>query len=615
MPNDQDRPPHLPAVPTVVVPARTPTGPHQVVLSNGHRPSGSRMLAVRDVASMMAREGRITPQQAIDVNRHMGEHGLTVDETLVELGFLTEGQLVSWRSDKYKAPVIDLSRTLPQPEALAKIPFEMAMRLCAIPLVVSETSITIVIADPGDVVGLDDLMKRAGVHNIHSNVASQSDIKRALGRYYGQMSGQADRANLTTAFDQAVDGIEVTTDRDDAVDPKLLEHSAEEAPVVKLVFSLLTTAMQRGASDIHIEPGTKEFRIRFRIDGALYELERRSMKLLPAIVSRIKVMCKLDITERRLTQDGRMHLKLPSGRECDFRVSVLPTRHGEKVVLRLLDKGNLQTDMTKLGFEPAELDKFMKAIHRPHGIVLVTGPTGSGKTTTLYSALTELNKSTENISTVEDPVEFDLPDANQVEVKENIGVTFATSLRALLRQDPDVIMVGEIRDFETAEMAIKAALTGHLVLSTLHTNDAVSTIGRLTNLGVEAFLLASALNMVVAQRLVRRVCQECKKPQILARAERIEAGISELEHARATFYIGTGCTTCNHTGFKGRIAIYEILPMTESIANGIIQGSSAADLKRLALSEGMQTLRRSGLKKAMLGLTTLAEVLRITHED
>jgi type IV pilus assembly protein PilB len=394
-----------------------------------------------------------------------------------------------------------------------------------------------------------------------------------------------------------------------------LQQAVEDAPVVKLVNLILNEAIKRSASDIHIEPYERVFRVRLRVDGVLYEFMKPPLKLKNAITSRIKIMSKLDIAERRLPQDGRIKVKYGKDKEMDFRVSVLPTLFGEKVVMRLLDKSSLQLDMTKLGFEENPLKEFQAAIHKPFGMVLVTGPTGSGKTTTLYSALTELNQISENISTAEDPVEYNLMGINQVQIHEEIGLSFANCLRSFLRQDPDIVMVGEIRDFETAEIAIKAALTGHLVLSTLHTNDAPSTISRLLNMGIEPFLVSSAVNLIVAQRLARRICEGCKtvaqsSPQML-----LNLGLSEEELHDFTGYKGAGCARCNNTGYKGRVALYEVLPVREEIRELILQGASAGEIKKGAIQLGMKTLRQAALQKLKDKVTTVEEVLKTTVED
>jgi len=409
--------------------------------------------------------------------------------------------------------------------------------------------------------------------------------------------------------------LEVIQDDDD-LDIGELARESEDAPVVKLVNLILTDAIKKIASDIHVEPYEREFRVRYRIDGVLYEVMKPPMKLKNAITSRIKIMSELDIAERRLPQDGRIKLKLGRGKEMDYRVSVLPTLFGEKTVLRLLDKSNLQLDMTKLGFEAEQLEDFKNSIYQPYGMVLVTGPTGSGKTTTLYSALSELNKTSENISTAEDPVEFNLTGINQVQMHEDIGLSFASALRSFLRQDPDIIMVGEIRDFETAEIGVKAALTGHMVLSTLHTNDAPSTVNRLLNMGIEPFLVSSSVNCIVAQRLARRICEECREPDAETRVDDlVRAGMEESKAKDITPYRGRGCRTCSETGFKGRVALYEVMPIGEELKEFVLNGASAAELKREAIRLGMVTLRQSALHKLAEGITTMSEVFRVSAAD
>jgi type IV pilus assembly protein PilB len=394
-----------------------------------------------------------------------------------------------------------------------------------------------------------------------------------------------------------------------------LEKATEDAPVVKLVNLILTDAIKRKASDIHIEPYEKTFRVRYRIDGVLYEVMKPPIKLRAAITSRIKIMSEMDIAERRLPQDGRIKIKLPGGKDMDYRVSCLPTLFGEKIVLRLLDKSNLQLDMTKLGYEEKPLKWFKEAIHKPFGMVLVTGPTGSGKTVSLYSALGELNDTTQNISTAEDPVEFNFAGINQVQMHEEIGLNFANALRSFLRQDPDIIMIGEIRDFETAEIGVKAALTGHLVLSTLHTNDAPSTISRMLNMGIEPFLVASAVNLITAQRLGRRVCSECKVLDDVPKQALLDAGVSPEEVDDFVCYRGEGCDKCNKTGYKGRVGIYQVMPMFEEIRELVLAGANTSEIKRESMRLGVKTMRQSALSKLKEGVTSLEEVLRCTVSD
>jgi len=465
--------------------------------------------------------------------------------------------------------------------------------------------------DPSNIFATDDIKFLTG-YRIEALIASESSMRQALDAHYGTTKG------LDTLLEgMETEGVEYIGE-EETVNISNLKEASEDAPVIKLVNAILTDAIKKRASDIHVEPYEKSFRVRFRIDGTLYEMMKPPLKMKNAMISRLKIMSRLDIAERRLPQDGRIKLKMAKDTEMDFRVSVLPTLFGEKVVLRLLDKSNLQLDMTKLGFMDQQLADFREAIYRPFGIVLVTGPTGSGKTTTLYSALSELNKTTENISTAEDPVEFNLPGINQVQIHEEIGLSFANALRSFLRQDPDIILVGEIRDFETAEIAIKAALTGHLVLSTLHTNDAPSTVNRLLNMGIEPFLVSSATNLILAQRLVRKICPECKGPISISAESFAKLGVQQEEYEQyknITFYKGKGCDICNNTGYKGRIALYEVMPISEPIKELILQGASAIDIKREAIRQGLQTLRRSGISKLLEGVTSLEEVLKTTVRD
>lgn len=584
------------------------------------RTSGSNLPApVNAMGEMLVRNKAILPDQlqaAMDFSQRTGQR---LNVAFAELGILEPKVLRDLLSKQYNIPSIELSQaTQPEEEVLKLIPRDMCERYRLVPISLIQTGgltrLIVAMADPGNFDAIDDVRFKTNC-TIERVVVTEADVAQAILRFY-QPFEEAERGfEIQGELEGLIDGAELTPHAVDVVDVDALEKSSEDAPIIRFVNLVLVDAIQRGASDIHFESYENEFRVRYRIDGILYEMHRPSAKLRNAIVSRIKIMSRLDISERRLPQDGRMKLRLPNGKECDFRVSVAPFLYGEKVVLRLLDKSNLQTDMTKLGFDPDELAKFTKAIHLPFGMVLVTGPTGSGKTTSLYSALHELNKTADNISTVEDPVEFYLRGINQMQIKDDIGLTFAAALRSFLRQDPDIIMVGEVRDFETAEIAIKAALTGHMVLSTLHTNDAPSTISRLLNMGVEPFLVAASLNLIAAQRLVRRVCPECKTKHTYDRTVCLEMGMTEAEFADATFQKGTGCPLCNQTGFKGRIAIYEILPMSDALREVILQGSSVGELKRVAVKEGMQTLRRSALKKFVAGLTTLEEVLRVTRAD
>jgi type IV pilus assembly protein PilB len=474
-------------------------------------------------------------------------------------------------------------------------------------------TLTIAMVDPTNVFAMDDIKFMTG-YNVEPVVASEVSIKEAIDRYYGSIHALELKKVMDEMAHEEEQNLEVL-EEDENIDLAKLEASTEEAPVVRLVNLILTDSIKRGASDIHIEPYEKDFRVRFRIDGVLYEIMQPPMKLRDAITSRIKIMAKLDISEKRLPQDGRIKIKMKlqgKNREMDYRVSVLPTLFGEKIVLRLLDKENLMLDMTRLGFEQESLSRFERAIFKPYGMVLVTGPTGSGKTNTLYSSISRVNTPETNIITAEDPVEFNLHGINQVQVKEQIGLNFAAALRSFLRQDPNIILVGEIRDFETAEIAVKAALTGHLVLSTLHTNDAPSTISRLMNMGIEPYLVATSVHLICAQRLVRRLCKECRDVVPMPSQALQDIGFSAAEAGSVAIYKGRGCQTCNNTGYKGRVGLYEVMEITDSLREMILTGASAIELKNKSIEEGMITLRGSGLRKLKAGQTTVEEVVRET---
>ena len=494
-------------------------------------------------------------------------------------------------------------------DALKLIPVGIAQKYLAIPYGRLNSTLQVAMADPTDLNAVDDIHFMTGLA-VEISIATESEIRKSLETYYD--TGQQVEDMLDEFGEDDLEAIGAEMSELDVTD---VAKMAEEAPVVKLVNWLMREAIQRGASDIHVEPYEKVFRIRFRIDGSLYEFYKPPIRLRAPVVSRLKIMSRLDIAERRLPQDGRIKLKLGKGRDIDLRVSVLPTLFGEKVVMRLLDKSSLQLDMTKLGFEEEPLRHFKEAIHKPFGMVLVTGPTGSGKTTTLYSAMSELNTLDVNISTCEDPVEFNLPGINQVQMHEEIGLTFASSLRSFLRQDPDIIMVGEIRDFETAEIAVKAALTGHLVLSTLHTNDAPQTVNRLLNMGVEPFLVASSVNLILAQRLARKVCPQCKT-EIDPPVEALrDLGVKMEDIGSFSVYEGKGCGLCANTGFKGRLALYEVMPMMDEVRELVLAGASAMEIKREAVRLGMNTLRMAGINKLKDGITTVNEVARTTMAD
>ena len=560
------------------------------------------------LGELLVRRGQIEQSALTKAVEEQRAHGGALASHLVKLGVINEDALLSYLQKEYRLPVVDPSNLDIPPEVLALVPPAMVQKHHLIPVNLVRSTLTLAMADPSNIVAINEIKFLTG-YDVKIAVAGATAVQRAIERYY----------ETNVNYDQMLtelggEDVQLVQGEED-VNLQDLERATEEAPVVRLVNALLTDAIAKRASDVHVEPYEKVLRIRFRIDGVLYEVMQPPVKLKNALTSRIKVMAALDIAERRMPQDGRIKLKLGANREMDFRVSVLPTIFGEKVVLRLLDKSNLQLDMTKLGFDEHALKDFKESIYKPYGMVLVTGPTGSGKTTTLYSALAELNKISTNISTAEDPVEFNLVGINQVHMHEEIGLTFAAALRAFLRQDPDIIMVGEIRDFETAEIGVKAALTGHLVLSTLHTNDAPSTINRLLNMGVEPFLVASSINLIMAQRLVRLICPQCKEPAQVAPEVLVDVGMSEELAGSATCFHGVGCPACGGTGYKGRIALYEVMPMSDGIREAVLAGASAADIKRAATESGMSTLRMSGIAKIVEGMTTLEEVVRITMPD
>ena len=562
------------------------------------------------LGELLVRESMISVEQLQEAQSETRRSGVRLGASLVKLGMLEEGKLLEFLSRQYHVPSINLDDFEIDPDVIKLLPQDVAIKHQVVPVHKAGPSLVVAMADPSNIFAIDDIKFLSG-YNVEVVVANESQVARAIERYYqGNVAASLDA--VMREFDE--EEIEFDVD-ENAIDVHDLEKSAEDAPVVKLVNLILIDAIKKGVSDIHVESYEKTFRVRYRIDGALYEVMSPPPKLRDAVISRLKIMSSLDIAERRLPQDGRIKLKLGKGREMDFRVSVLPTLFGEKVVLRLLDKSNLQLDMTKLGFEQDALDSFQHGIHQPYGMVLVTGPTGSGKTTTLYSALSELNQTTENISTAEDPVEFNLNGINQVQMHDDIGLNFASALRSFLRQDPDIIMVGEIRDFETAEIAIKAALTGHLVLSTLHTNDAPSTVSRLLNMGVEPFLITASLNAVVAQRLCRRICEECKVDVTVNPQTLIDLQMSPDQIEGAKIKRGEGCHNCSETGYKGRVAVYEVMTMHDELKEMLLNGASTAELKSEAVRLGMRTLRQSAIRKMLEGMTTADEVARVSAAD
>ncbi len=595
------------------------------------------------LGEILVRENLISAQNLREALDYQREHGGRLGYNLVKLGLISDDMITAVLSRQYGIPSVNLDLFQIDESVLRLIPQEVAQKYSVLPLSRVGATLTLAMVDPTNVFAMDDIKFMTGL-NVEPVVVAEASVQQAIAKYYGT-SREIELASVSVeeaAFEGAVkssngrgggitdadlvslDSIDFDVDRtedvevlddNEEIDLTTLSRMSEDAPVVRLVNVLLVDALRRGASDIHIEPYEKELRIRFRIDGVLYDVMHPPLKLRDALISRVKIMSKLDISEKRLPQDGRIKIKVKvdtRARELDFRVSTLPTLFGEKVVLRLLDKENLMLDMTKLGFEPDSLTKFQRNIAKPYGMVLVTGPTGSGKTNTLYSALQSLNTIETNIMTAEDPVEFNLMGINQVQMKEQIGLNFAAALRSFLRQDPNIILVGEIRDFETAEIAIKAALTGHLVLSTLHTNDAPSTISRLMNMGIEPFLVATSVNLIQAQRLIRRICKDCKTQHPTPPEALIDVGFSAEEAAKIKTYKGKGCSTCNNTGYKGRIGLYEVMEITDEIRELILIGASALELRKKAIDDGMISLRESGLHKIRSGVTTLEEVVRET---
>jgi type IV pilus assembly protein PilB len=566
------------------------------------------------LGDLLVREQIISPDQLQKAQESAKKSGERIGNSLIKLGVVKEDDLTQFLSRQYSVPVINLAEFDVESDVIALVPKDVARKHRVVPINRADKTLIVAMSDPSDIVALDDLKFLTG-YNIEVVVASEPAINDALSRYYDASTdiSSFNFDEMMNDLDEDVDFAKTESSEENVLD---LERASEDAPVVKLCNVILLNAIKQGASDIHIEPYEKSYRVRYRVDGVLKEEMTPPLKLKAALTSRIKIMAHLDIAERRLPQDGRIKLKMGRGKEMDFRVSVLPTLFGEKIVMRLLDKGNLQLDMTKLGFEAGQLKEFKKAIDAPFGMVLVTGPTGSGKTTTLYSALQELNQVSDNISTAEDPVEFNLPGINQVQMHDDIGLNFAAALRSFLRQDPDTIMIGEIRDFETAEIAVKAALTGHMVLSTLHTNDAPSTITRLLNMGVEPFLVTASVNVVEAQRLIRKICSNCKEPIATPKDElRALLGAKDEEIDTAACFKGVGCNTCNGTGYKGRIAVYEVMTFVDGLKELVLQGASATELKAQAIRQGMRTLRMCGITKVCTGVSSIDEVARITAAD
>jgi type IV pilus assembly protein PilB len=592
------------------------------------------------IGELLLKEKRISAEQLQEALNYQRTNGGKLGANLVKLGFVKDEEITALLSKQYGVPSIALNQFEIDPGVIKLVPAETARKYQIVPLSRAGATLTIAMTDPTNVFAMDDVKFMTG-YNVEPVVASETAVLDSIDKYYGvgaaagtapnrggNQTGQivaadsgesaldAATRSLTEMPTMLADGgdVEVLEDLEE-ISAEMLSRQGEEAPVIKLVNVVLMSAISKGASDIHIEPYEKEYRVRYRVDGILYNIMAPPLKMRDAITSRIKIMAKLDIAEKRLPQDGRIKIRFSDAgqtKEIDFRVSCLPTLFGEKIVMRLLDKGKLMLDMTKLGFEQESLTKLEAQIAKPWGMCLVTGPTGSGKTNTLYSAISKLNSVETNIMTAEDPVEFNLLGVNQVQVREAIGLNFAAALRSFLRQDPNIILVGEIRDFETAEIAVKAALTGHMVISTLHTNDAPSTINRLMNMGIEPFLVASSLNLVCAQRLVRRVCVFCKIDDDIPQTAMTQIGFNADDAKSVKPKKGSGCEKCNKTGYKGRVGLYEVMEITDELRELILVGASALELRRKAIEEGMITLRGSGLRKIKDGVTTIEEVLRET---
>jgi type IV pilus assembly protein PilB len=589
------------------------------------------------IGELLLKEKRISAEQLQEALTYQRTNGGKLGANLVKLGYVKDEEITALLSKQYGVPSIALNQFEIDPAVIKLVPGETARKYQIVPLSRAGATLTIAMTDPTNVFAMDDVKFMTG-YNVEPVVASETAVLDSIDKYYGVGTAPSEKpkaggpvvqeqagesaldaatrslSDMPTMLDAANADVEVMEDLEE-ISAEMLTRQGEEAPVIKLVNVVLMSAISKGASDIHIEPYEKEYRVRYRIDGILYNIMAPPLKMRDAITSRIKIMAKLDIAEKRLPQDGRIKIRFSDSgqtKDIDFRVSCLPTLFGEKIVMRLLDKGKLMLDMTKLGFEPESLKKLETQIQKPWGMVLVTGPTGSGKTNTLYSSISKVNTPETNIMTAEDPVEFNLLGVNQVQVRESIGLNFAAALRSFLRQDPNIILVGEIRDFETAEIAVKAALTGHLVLSTLHTNDAPSTINRLMNMGIEPFLVASSLNLVCAQRLVRRVCVNCKIEDDVPPPALEQIGFTSDLAAKVKPKKGSGCEKCNKTGYKGRVGLYEVMEITDELRELILVGASALELRRKAIEEGMITLRGSGLRKITEGVTTIEEVLRET---
>jgi len=560
------------------------------------------------LADILLRQNKLTREQLDTVLREMNLSGDTLISQLVKQNLFSSEEITELVSHSCGRPVVNLDK-VEIPKNLTTISLDIMRRNKALPIKRMGNILTLAVADPYDIGALDEMAFISGCQT-ELVIASEEQLLR----YLDELGSAADNLDKVMA-DLGASNMEVVETAEEQLDEHTLTAETEAAPVVKLVNLILLDAIKRGASDIHLEPYEKLVRVRYRIDGVLHEIMRPPIKMRDAMVSRLKILARLDISERRMPQDGRIKLRLSKTKTVDFRVSVLPTLFGEKVVMRLLDPSSLQLDMTKLGYEEASLKRLKDAIHQPYGMVLVTGPTGSGKTVSLYSAVAELNQPGVNICTAEDPVEFNFMGINQVNVNVDIGLDFPAALRSFLRQDPDIILIGEIRDHDTAAIGIKAALTGHLVLATLHTNDAPSTMTRLVNMGIESFLVGSAVNLVSAQRLARRTCSACAEPVKIPSEALIEAGVPQSEVDSFKPMHGKGCQICNGTGYKGRTGIYQVMPVFDDIRDAVYAGKNSDEINDIAVSHGVKTLRMAALDKVKTGEISLEECLRVTLAD
>jgi len=577
----------------------------------GLAPSARKRTSRARLGELLVAEGIISQAQLHEALREHRRSKERLGAVLARRGLVTEERLVEVLSREHGLPSLDVRNQAIAVEILALVPAHLARKHEVLPLSRADGALTIAMSDPTNVVAMDEIAATTRL-SVLPVIAMGSAIRAAIDRHYAKPVAPDSMDDvLSELTDATVEVVEENDTRAAQGEVVELRDAAEGAPVVKFVNKVLLDAIRRGASDLHWEPYERQFRIRFRIDGVMHEMVSPPKKVEPAVISRLKIMASLDISERRLPQDGRIKLRYGS-REIDFRVSILPTIFGEKAVLRILDKEALQLDLTKLGFDAWSYEKFDAAIRQPYGMILITGPTGSGKTTTLYSAISTINSPDHNIITAEDPVEYNLKGVNQVQVNEGIGRTFAVALRSFLRQDPDVILVGETRDLETAQISVRAALTGHLVFTTLHTNDCPSTVARLVDMGVPPFLLSSALLMILAQRLGRRICNQCRQPVEGKEEDLVRYGHVPQGRGPVTFYRGAGCAVCNGTGMKGRVAIYEVMPISERLRDMILEEASTAELREQAQKEGMKTLRQAGMAKVVEGVTTVEEVLRVT---